>query len=107
VRVYKKIAAIEDQVDFETSSDDVEKSKPYPDVFEAALSWLDVNPSDVVVVGDTPYDADAAGKAGLRTIGVLCGGFPEEGLRAAGCIAIYLSPADLLAQYERSSLAAG
>ena len=52
-----------------------------------------------------PYDAEAAGKAGLRTIGLLCGGFTEEGLRKAGCIAIYKDPADLLAQYDRSPLA--
>ena len=58
-----------------------------------------------MVVGDTPYDAEAAGKAGLRTIGVLCGGFSEESLRAAGCIAIYRDPADLLARYDRSPLA--
>ena len=52
-----------------------------------------------MVVGDTPYDAEAAGKAGLCTIGLLCGGFPEDGLRQAGCIAIYKDPATLLVQY--------
>jgi len=45
----------------------------------------DIAPYDVIVVGDTPYDAEAAGKLNLRTIGVLCGGFPEENLRQAGC----------------------
>ena len=59
---------------------------------------------EVIVVGDTPYDAEAAGKAGLKTIGVLCGGFPEAELRAAGCIAIYRDPADLLAHYEVSPI---
>jgi HAD superfamily hydrolase (TIGR01509 family) len=105
---YKKVAQIEDLIDAETSSDDAEKSKPHPDIFEAAMKRLgDVRPEDVVVVGDTPYDAEAAGKAGLRTIGVLCGGFPEQSLREAGCIAIYKDPADLLAQYDRSALAEG
>jgi len=56
-------------------------------------------------VGDTPYDAQAAGKIGLRTIGLLCGGWPERELREAGCIAIYRDPADLLHQYDRSPLA--
>jgi phosphoglycolate phosphatase-like HAD superfamily hydrolase len=56
------------------------------------------------VVGDTPYDAQAAGKAGLATVGVLCGGFAEADLRAAGCRAIYRDPADLLAQFARSPL---
>jgi phosphoglycolate phosphatase-like HAD superfamily hydrolase len=102
---YKKIANIADLVDAETSSDDAEQSKPHPDIFEAALERLgQISPERVVVIGDTPYDAEAAGKAGLRTIGVLCGGFPEADLRAAGCIAIYRDPADLLARYDTSPL---
>jgi HAD superfamily hydrolase (TIGR01549 family) len=80
---YKKIANIEDLVEEETSKDDAEKSKPHPDIFEAALARLgDPKKSETIVVGDTPYDAEAAGKAGLRTIGFLCGGFPREDLRA-------------------------
>ena len=103
---YKKIARIEDLVEEETSADDAEKSKPHPDIFEAALSQLgDVTPSEAIVVGDTPYDAEAAGKAGLVTIGFLSGGFPEEGLRAAGCVRIYRDAADLLAHYDTSPLA--
>ena len=66
-----------------------------------------IDPSEAIVVGDTPYDAEAAGKAGLRTIGVLSGGFPEAALRAAGCIAIYKDPADLLAHYDESPIARG
>jgi HAD superfamily hydrolase (TIGR01509 family) len=104
---YKRIANIEDLVEEETSSDDAEKSKPYPDIFEAALARLDdIKPSEAIVVGDTPYDAEAAGKAGIKTIGFLCGGFPEEDLRAAGCIRIYRDAADLLAHYDSSPLAA-
>ena len=106
LQVYKKVAGIEDLVDTETTSDDAEKSKPHPDIFQAALSRLgDVDPAHVVVVGDTPYDAEAAAKAGLHTVGVLCGGFPEADLRKAGCIAIYQSPAEMLAKYATSPLA--
>ena len=106
LKTYKKLARIEDLVEEETSSDDAEKSKPHPDIFEAALEKLeDVRPSDAVVVGDTPYDAEAAGKAGLQTIGLLSGGFPEEDLRAAGCARIYRDAADLLAAYDTSPLA--
>ena len=104
---YKKLARIEDLVEEETSSDDAEKSKPHPDIFEAALEQLgDIDASEVVVVGDTPYDAEAAGKIAIRTIGVLCGGFPERELIDAGCVAIFRDPADLLARYEQSPLAA-
>src|SRR5689334_23119948 len=106
LETYKRVADIEPLIEQQTSSDDAEKSKPHPDIFLAALKRLsDVSPEDVVVVGDTPYDAEAAGNAGLRTIGLLCGGSPEEGLRKAGCIAIYRAPADLLPQYDRSPLA--
>ena len=103
LKIYKRIADIEDLVEEETSSDDAEKSKPHPDIFEAALERLkDVNPSEAVVIGDTPYDAEAAGKAGLKAVGLLCGGFPENELRAAGCAQIFTDPADLLGRYEDS-----
>lgn len=102
---YKKIANIEDLVEEQTSADDVDKSKPHPDVFKAALDQLgDVSPQEAIAIGDTPYDAEAAGKLKLRTIGVLCGGFPKEELDAAGCIAIYQDPADLLDHYDQSLL---
>ena len=107
LETYKKIADIADLVEEETSADDAEKSKPHPDIFEAALARLgDTRPEEAVVVGDTPYDAEAAGKAGLKTVGLLCGGFPEEDLRAAGCVRIYRDAADLLANYDSSPLAA-
>ena len=109
VEKYEKIAGIDDLIDDDdkTSSDDAEHSKPDPDIFHAAIAKLgDVAKDAMIVVGDTPYDAEAAGKAGLKTIGVLCGGFPEAELLAAGCIAIYRDPADLLAHYEESPIRA-
>ena len=76
-----------------------EKSKPDPDIFQAAMAKLvGVLKSEVVVMGSTrPGMPEAAGKAGLKPIGFLCGGFAEAGLRDAGCFAIYDGPADLLA----------
>ncbi len=105
---YKKIAGIDDLIHEETSSDDAEESKPEPDIFQAALGKLgDLDPSKAIVVGDSTWDAIAAGKAGIKSIGVLCGGFPAEELKDAGCIAIYANPADLLARYDESPLAGG
>jgi HAD superfamily hydrolase (TIGR01549 family) len=105
IAIYKKIANIEDLVDVETSADDAEKSKPHPDIFDATLNRLrGINPASVMVVGDTPHDVTAASKARLLTIGMLCGGFPEAELRAAGCIAIYHDPTALLAGYDDSPL---
>ena len=106
VKVYTQLARIEDLLTGETSSEDVAQSKPHPDIFAAALKQVGNPPADeAIVVGDTPYDAKAAGKLQLRTIGVLCGGWREEALRQAGCVAIYRDPADLLAHYDTSPLA--
>jgi HAD superfamily hydrolase (TIGR01509 family) len=102
---YKKIAHIADLIDVETSSDDAEKSKPHPDIFCAVLSRLALAPQQAIVVGDTPYDAQAAAKAGLQTVGLRCGGWSEEELKQAGCVAVFQDPADLLARYDDSPLA--
>ncbi len=106
LQTYKKLTNIEDLVEIETSSSDAEKSKPHPDIFQAAMQKLGgaIQPADAVVIGDTPYDAEAAGKAGLRTVGMLCGGWSEAELREAGCIAVYRDPADLLARFDQSPL---
>ena len=102
---YKQIMNVEDLVDAATTTTEVKSSKPEPDLFFVTLDKLgDIAPNDVIVVGDTPYDAEAAGKANLRTIGVLSGGFSEETLRKAGCIAIYQNIADLLTHYDESPL---
>jgi phosphoglycolate phosphatase-like HAD superfamily hydrolase len=63
-------------------------------------------PEDVLAVGDTPYDAIAAAKAGIRTIGVMCGGWSAAELKQAGCTSVYADPADLLAHIESWTLLA-
>ena len=63
-----------------------------------------IHKARVFVVGDSPWDAIAAVRLGIRPIGVLCGGFPEEDLRKAGCIAIYRDPADLLDRLDESPI---
>ncbi|HSI12252.1 MAG TPA: HAD family phosphatase [Chthoniobacter sp.] len=103
LETYKKCARIEDLVEAQTSADDAEKSKPHPDIFQAALHQLgDPDLDETIVVGDTPYDIEAATKAGLRTVAVRCGGFAEETLR--GAAAIFDDPADLLKHYAQSPL---
>jgi HAD superfamily hydrolase (TIGR01549 family) len=105
-KIYKKLLQIEDLIDAETTADDAEKSKPCPHIFEAALHKLDnPSPNEAIVVGDTRYDVEAALKAGLKTIGLLCGGSSEERLHSAGAIALYRDPADLLDQYDSSPIA--
>lgn len=107
LKVFERIAGIEDLVQVETSSADADRSKPHPDIFQVALERLQLagSPEKAVVVGDSPHDAIAASKAGILTVGVLCGGFSEQDLRAAGCVAIFAGPEDLLRHYHSSPLA--
>jgi len=106
VRFHLDLIAAEDLVAAFTSKDDVESSKPCPDIFEAALAKVaPIPPAQVLVVGDSPWDMKAAGRAGLGAVGFLSGGFPEAELRAEGAIACYEGPAHLLAEYDRSPFA--
>jgi HAD superfamily hydrolase (TIGR01549 family) len=105
VRHYEKLLGIEKFVDGRTTSDDVRHSKPYADVFVAALNLLKLPGNEAVAIGDTPYDVRAAKKIELRIVGVLCGGFSEDVLCAEGALAIYRDPADLLEHYYQSPLA--
>jgi HAD superfamily hydrolase (TIGR01549 family) len=106
LEAYKKIARIDELVESETSSDDADKSKPYPDIFQAALARLKgIAPQDAIVIGDTPYDAEAAFKANLKIIGLLSGGWTQEELRSAGCVAIYRDAEDLLLHYDTHGFA--
>ncbi len=109
LQVFAKIARVDDLLDTSSSSADAEKSKPHPDIFEATLERLgnSVDRSEVVVVGDSPYDAEAARKARLRMVGVLCGGFAEKDLRAAGAEQIYSGPQELLERFDETPLAPG
>jgi phosphoglycolate phosphatase-like HAD superfamily hydrolase len=74
-------------------------------VFEIVLKKLKIEGADAVAIGDTPYDAEAARKAGIKTIGVLCGGFTEDSLRKAGCVEVHPGPAILFARFGDSLLA--
>ena len=103
---HKKNLGIDDLLDGHTSADDAEHSKPSPDIFVAALERLDeVAACETVVVGDSPYDAQAAARAGMRTIGVLSGGFSAERLRREGVVAIYKDIADIVQRYDESPFA--
>jgi len=104
VEHYVKLAELGDLIESRTSKSEVEHSKPSPDVFTSALHLLGLSPQEAIVVGDTPYDIQAAKKLELPTIALLCGGFGEDELRASGAVAIYRDPADLLENYFRSPL---
>lgn len=85
-----------DAVSAVTSAGDVDRAKPSPEVFEAALAAAGCDAAEAIVVGDSVWDVQAADKAGLATVAVRCGGTGDDALRAAGAIALYDDPAALL-----------
>ena len=103
LRPLLQIVGAADLIEDKTSARDVKSSKPDPDVMQVALKRVGYPPNEVVMIGDTPYDIEAARKAGVGTIAFRCGGWSDSDL--AGAIAIYNDPADLLAHYDSSPLA--
>jgi len=82
-----------------TTSDDAERSKPDPDIVVAALETSGASPDRAIMIGDTPYDIEAARRAGLATIAFRCGGWDDAALQ--GSIAIYDDPQELLDHLSR------
>lgn len=99
-----KIAQVDDLLSEVTTSDDAEASKPAPDIVQAALKKGQMTPNKVVMLGDSPYDIESAGKAGVGVIALRCGGFNDQQLSQA--LAIYDDPEDLLKHYDSSILGA-
>ncbi len=97
------IAGVADLIEEQTSSSDAENSKPDPDIVTAALRKLGIAPEVALMIGDTPYDIEAAHAAGVETIAVCSGGWGPALL--AGAIAIYDGPAQLCADFAASPLA--
>jgi membrane protein len=102
---YVKLLGVKSFIMATTSVDDVETSKPEPDIFGVALAKVGVEPSRAIVVGDTIYDVDAASRAGIATVGVTSGPFDERQLREAGAIAVFADVASILRDFDRSPLA--
>jgi HAD superfamily hydrolase (TIGR01549 family) len=100
VQALLAVAQANDFFHSETSSDEVENTKPDPDVIELALEKLNIPRSKVMMIGDTPYDVEAAAKAEVATVAVKSGGWQENDLQNA--MAIYNDPADLLHNYDAS-----
>jgi HAD superfamily hydrolase (TIGR01509 family) len=98
-----EIAGVADLIPTRTSSDDAENSKPEPDIIHAALDRTKSDPAQTVMIGDTPYDVEAALRAGIRVVGVESGGWRSEDLQ--GAVEVYDGPDDLLKHYDASVFA--
>jgi HAD superfamily hydrolase (TIGR01509 family) len=96
-------AEVGDLVDARVTADDAEHSKPDPDIVRAALAKAELAPYEAILLGDTPYDVEAAAQAGVDAVALRCGGFTDGQL--AGAVAVYRDPADLLAAYDASPFA--
>jgi phosphoglycolate phosphatase-like HAD superfamily hydrolase len=102
---YVELLGVKSLIDAATSIDDVETSKPEPDIFGVALEKIGVAAANALVVGDTIYDVDAALRAGVATVGVTSGPFDERQLKDAGAIAVFADVASILREFDRSPLA--
>ncbi len=89
-------------VDELTTADDAERSKPDPDIVSAAVKKLKLTPAQCAMVGDTPYDAESARRAGIICLGVTCGGHSQQKLVSSGARAGWRDPADLLAHLDEA-----
>jgi HAD superfamily hydrolase (TIGR01509 family) len=94
----------DDAIDAATSSADVERTKPAPDLVQVALEKARVPAGEAVFVGDTVWDVQACGKAGVPCIGLLTGGFGRDELLGAGAAEVYDGPAELLGSMPESTL---
>ena len=94
---------VRELVDGWTMKDDVEASKPDPDLVNAGLDKAGTR--DAVMVGDTPWDCEAARRAGIETVTVITGGFSEQELRDAGAAAVYESIGELRDRLDETPFA--
>ena len=98
-----KAAQVEDLMQEKATASDAKKSKPDPDIIQAAIEESGVSPSELVMIGDTPYDIEAAIRAHVAPIGFRSGGWTDQELE--GAVEIYDGPADLLQHYDSSAIA--
>ena len=90
-----KQVGLDDLIDHEANSGDATASKPDPDIVQSALKKAGARPSTALMLGDTPYDVEAARKADVWTIALRCGGWWNDSA-FKGALAIYDTPRALM-----------
>ena len=104
VELLLRAAGVSDLFDARATKDDAKETKPAPDILTAALRKAGVDVDQAVMIGDTPYDCQAAQAIGLRALAVRCGGWREPEI---DCDGVYDDPQDLVDRYADSLFGAG
>ncbi|MDQ0767672.1 HAD superfamily hydrolase (TIGR01509 family) [Pseudarthrobacter defluvii] len=104
LQVMRSVLDADAFIDAATSANDAKESKPAPDILEAALDAVGIEPGNAVYVGDAVWDMKAAGALGIPAIGVTCGGIQAAQLREAGAVEVYEGPRDLLENLGSSAI---
>lgn len=101
---YTEILSIENLVGATITAEDIEHSKPNPEIFLKAARRLEIDPGESVCVGDSPHDMAAAKNAGMLAIGVLTGGYTRKELQETGADEIYRNIGDLYKNFSLKHL---
>ena len=104
IEEYRRKIDADDAIDDVVSADDVENAKPHPDVFAVGLEKAGLAPEHAIVIGDAVWDVEAAERAGVRSVGLECGGVSRCELEAAGAAAVFRDPLHLRDEVERSPI---
>jgi len=95
---------VDDAIAAAVDADQVDAAKPAPDLVEQALRRSGATAARAVFIGDTPWDVEAARRAGVPCIGVLSGGTGRAELQDAGAVEVYRDAADLADHLDHSLL---
>ena len=101
----RKVLDADDAIDGQTSADDVDRSKPDPEIFLTAMKRFSVDPRRAVAVGDSVWDVKAARAAGIGCITVESGGFSQHELSEAGSLHVYRDVGEMIDQFQTGALA--
>ncbi len=104
VEHYLELLDVRDLADDWTTSGDVDATKPEPDLVKAALEKAGTEPSEAAMLGDTPWDCEAAGRAGVPTVALMTGGFSEAELKDGGAVAVFESMPELILKLDQTPL---
>ncbi len=101
----RQVLDADDAIDGQTSADDVDRSKPHPEIFLTAMKRFSVDPRRAVAVGDSVWDVKAARAAGIGCITVESGGFSQHELSEAGSLHVYRDVGEMIDQFHTGALA--